>query len=509
MDGDVDLFHIHHKIYRTHEINTVAAVLSVILSLSVAVYKRTILSYVPVPSMLSTPVRETVFIHVIAFTCAHVIAVLYKFIIIIYKVSKYRSLTKTALKQEEGPPQKILIIYASVGSGHKRAAQAIQEALSSELGTTTSGVEIRMLDIVDTQEWFLKTIYKELFMTLVGKDWGQAFIGLMFEKSNASAPGIDIQHSGYLQTLLEESFSLSFVEYLFDYKPDVIINTHFLGLKIVSHLRSKLALFQIPQVTAVTDFDVHAYWALGQCEQFFVARDECRHALCQMGIDAKKVQILGMPIVRAFKNIRPKAKCVKDLGLNPRLPIILLMSGGDDIFETYDNLLRMKTGCQIAVICGRQDDIRAELRKVEVPNQHKVKLEGFTTVMHEYLQCADIIITKPGGLTTAESLATGTAIAVFHSLPGQELRNADMILEEGVGFKISDSRMLAYKIEKVIKNKRYLSDMKKKALKIGSTDAAEKIAKYILSGKYRENIPVTGGKNGNTMANGKPKKKWE
>ena len=83
--------------------------------------------------MLSTPVQQTIFIHVIAFACAHVIAVLYKFMIIIYKVSKYRSLTKTALKHDEGAPQKILIIYASVGSGHKRAAQAIQEALLSEL----------------------------------------------------------------------------------------------------------------------------------------------------------------------------------------------------------------------------------------------------------------------------------------------------------------------------------------------------------------------------------------
>ena len=169
----------------------------------------------------------------------------------------------------------------------------------------------------------------------------------------------------------------------------------------------------------------------------------------------------------------------------------------------------MNTGCQIAVICGRQDDIRAELEKVKVPDQHKVKLEGFTTVMHEYLQCADIIITKPGGLTTAESLATGTAIAVFHSLPGQELRNADMILEEGAGFKVSDSRMLAYKIEKVIKNKQKLLNMKKKALKIGSTDAAEKIAKYILSGKYRENVSAIGGKNASTMAKEKTKEKRE
>jgi processive 1,2-diacylglycerol beta-glucosyltransferase len=91
---------------------------------------------------------------------------------------------------------------------------------------------------------------------------------------------------------------------------------------------------------------------------------------------------------------------------------------------------------------------------------------------------------QPGGLTTAESLASGCAIAVYHSLPGQEMRNADMILEEGAGFKISDSRMLGYKIQKVLRDRKKLAAMQKNAKRIGTTDAAEKIAKYVLAAEY-------------------------
>ena len=91
---------------------------------------------------------------------------------------------------------------------------------------------------------------------------------------------------------------------------------------------------------------------------------------------------------------------------------------------------------------------------------------------------------KPGGLTTAESLATGTAMAIYHSLPGQEMRNADMILEEGAGFKISDSKMLAYKIEKIIQDKNGLNKMKENAKRIGSTTAANVVAEFVFQGVY-------------------------
>ena len=129
--------------------------------------------------------------------------------------------------------------------------------------------------------------------------------------------------------------------------------------------------------------------------------------------------------------------------------------------------------------------LKAKLEAVAVPSRHKCKLEGFTRKMHYYLQCADVIITKPGGLTTAESLATGTAMAIYNSLPGQEQRNADMILEGGAGFKISDSRMLAYKMNRVLKDAPLLKRMQGNAKRLGSVGAADQVAAFVKKGSFR------------------------
>ena len=413
IDGSINILQLHHRLYKTHQLNTVAALLSFLFTVVAGIVKNThptILTYIADEEAkpylfiwkdsLSIKSHQTIFLHIVFYLLGHVVAVLYKLIIVAFKAYKYRQLTKVGLNKCTGQPKRILIIHASVGSGHKRAAQAIEEAIKERI--INSGGEIasdndndnnndekngktvvKVLDIIDTQEWFLRTVYKKGFMTLVGEDWGQAFIGLMFDRSNQQAPGLDVGEHGFFQTVLEEAFSLSFVEYLFNFKPDIIINTHFLGLKIISHLRQKLPAFNVPQVTAVTDFDVHAYWACQPCEQFFVARDECRHALQEMGISNDLIQITGMPIVQAFSNVRSKQKCLKDLQLDGKLPIILLMAGGDDIFETYNALLEMTTSVQIALVCGRHEDLRDQLLAINVPIRHKVKIEGFTRVMRK------------------------------------------------------------------------------------------------------------------------------
>ena len=496
--GNVNLLHIHHQVHRTHQISTVACVLRNIFTILSAYYAAPILIVCGHWSWITEPWKR-VALHVAAVLLAQTCAVGYKVCVILYKVWRYRTLTKKGLTGENRKnglaPRRILIAHASVGSGHKRAAQAIREALEAAYTASSGNAKgrgqnfvkpiIKTLDVVDSMEWFLKAVYKDGFMTLVTKDWGSAFVGLMFDKSNRNAPGLTIGSTGFVQTMLEESFMLSFVETIFNFKPDIIVNTHFLPLKVLSHMRKSIPAFDVPQVTVVTDYDVHAYWAVMPCERFFVARDECQHALTTFGISSDIISVTGMPVVRDFTHGLPtREECLAELGLDGSRPVVLMMAGGSDVFDTYEALLSLRTPIQIALVCGRYADKKARLEKLPVPARHKCKIEGFTRKMHYYLQCADIIITKPGGLTTAESLATGTAIAVYHSLPGQEQRNADMILEAGAGFKIQESRMLAYKLEKVLKDRPLLERMKSNAERLGCISAADRVAEYVLRGRF-------------------------
>jgi len=499
--GEVNFFHIHDQVHRTHSVKTVAAVLQLLFTALTAYYHDDLLIFSQSKfGYPNTPKSDgnyyfylrqnTIILHFVAWLSAHGMAFTYKVLVLLYKVYRYRSLTKYGLTGENRKmgttPKRILIVHASVGSGHKRAAQAVRESLKAKYEKEKVECIIETIDVVDTMQWFLKAVYKDGFMTLVTKDWGAAFIGLMFDMSNRSAPGVKgFGSTGFIQTLTEEMFLLSFVEAVFNFKPDVIVNTHFLPTKVLSHMRLTIKAFEIPHVTVVTDYDVHAYWGVNPCEQFFVARDECRHMLESFGVPKANITITGMPVVRDFShNLPTREECLNELKLDGSVPVILLMAGGDDIKETFTQLLSMKTPIQIALVCGRYEKKKKMLEKVIVPKHHKVKIEGFTKLMHYYLQAADIIITKPGGLTTAESLATGTCMAIFHSLPGQEMRNADMILEEGAGFKISDTKMLSYKIEKVISNKALLEKMKTNAKRIGNTTAASVVADFVFKGMY-------------------------
>ena len=269
--GHVNLLHLHHETFRTHKLNTVAAGLSLLLTVAAAGANAQLLDMFQRSARLGGRGRlprglllrmddadgvpgpwDALILHAAAYLLAHLLAVAYKVCVILYKVRRYRMLTAKGLTGEGraagARPRRILIIHASVGSGHKRAAQALCEAMEAQLeaegkqadGTHAPPPVIETLDIIDTQEWFLRTVYKKGFMTLVTKDWGAAFIGLMFDKSNTTSPGIRIGQQGFVQTLLEEAFMLTFVEYVFKFAPDVIVNTHFLPLKIVAHMREPL-----------------------------------------------------------------------------------------------------------------------------------------------------------------------------------------------------------------------------------------------------------------------------
>lgn len=148
--------------------------------------------------------------------------------------------------------KKILIVHASVGAGHKRCAEALEAALK-ELG---SPVIIKTIDILDYSAKGFALMYKEMYLQLVQKLWGQYLVGYFYEHSNHSVAVSKLKQK--LKLNVEKSFFLSFLELIYDFNPDIVVNTHFLAAEIIADLRKKEHVF-IPQVTVVTDFDAHFF----------------------------------------------------------------------------------------------------------------------------------------------------------------------------------------------------------------------------------------------------------
>jgi len=214
-----------------------------------------------------------------------------------------------------------------------------------------------------------------------------------------------------------------------------------------------------------------------------MGREEGKIALQHHGVPGDLVHVTGIPCRRAFyTETLSKKECAQTLGLQGRndKPVILICSSGGNVVDIYKSALAVTAPIEIVVITGRQADVRAELAKVDVPERHSVKLEGFTDLMHQYMRAADIIITKPGGLTTAESLAMGLAMVIVNPYPGQEVRNADMLLEAGAGIKVNDAYMLTYKLDKLVRDRDQLQKMQRASMTIGTPYAAVEICSKIL-----------------------------
>ena len=417
-----------------------------------------------------------------AYMFANLLSWIAKYILLLIQVVRYGF----SVKRADGPtfndpPERVLIVHGSVGAGHKRAAQALSEAFQEKYPE----VQLEVIDVVDFAGSLFNTIYKKGYLSLSEKNWGSHLVGWAFDAGNNKRPG-------WAKRLVQEAFLLDFIRYIYKFQPDVIVNTHFLSTEIVAGLRRR-KLLHIPQVTVVTDYDAHAYWANWPCERFFVGQEGAIGNLCHVNpkIMEDDVMVTGIPCVPAFTSLPTKSKCIKNLGLagDKGRPIVLICASGakyngrPSVFTLYEQALSCEEKLEIVVITGRQKDLRAELDEVDVPSRHKVKLEGFTRVMHEYMQAADLIVTKPGGLTTAESLATGTAMCIVNPYPGQEMRNTDNLLENGIAIKVNDLYLLGGKLQALLRDGR-LAKMQKRSKEYGNSEACFEIVDAIAAGDY-------------------------
>jgi len=438
------------------------------------------------PPLLTLVVPKMLVANALAIAVATVAIWVGKYLILMVNVGRYLLTVRQAQAEGEhtfnSPPQRILIVHGSVGAGHKRAAQAIAETFALE----HPQIKVEVIDIVDFAGETFNQIYKKGYLSLAEKTWGSHLVGYVFDNTNKKKPGT-------MSRLFQESFLLDFINHIFTFKPDVIVNTHFLSTEIVAGLRRR-KLLRVPQVTVVTDYDAHAFWANHPCETFFVGQEGAVANLTHVNpmIEEERVIVSGIPCVPAFSKCPAKRTCVKNLGLvgEKGRPVVIITASGavyegrPSIFTIYEQALSCETGIEIVVITGRQKDLREQLSKIPVPERHFVKLEGFTKVMHEYMAAADVIVTKPGGLTTAESLATGLAMVIVNPYPGQEMRNTDNLLENGIAVKANDLYLLGSKLNSIVSDPSRLKRMQRQSKSYGDSGACFTIAEHIASGEY-------------------------
>jgi processive 1,2-diacylglycerol beta-glucosyltransferase len=341
---------------------------------------------------------------------------------------------------------RILVLSASVGAGHLRAAEAVHTALKQ----THPDADVRNLDVLEMTNRLFRHMYGKFYLDLVNK--APHALGYFYDLLDQ--PRSPMKRTDKLRLYFEKLNLRPFMKFLKSAPWDLVINTHFLPAEIIGSLRSRGEL-DVPQATVTTDFETHRLWVNEPCERFFTATEEGALYLHHFGVPRKDIFATGIPIHPVFSEPKDRAACIKRHGLADDRPVVLQLSGGfgvGPIEKIFHAILGVEKPIQLVTITGRNEKLRDQLAKAKVPSRHKVKVMGFTKEIDEWMQAADLVVSKPGGLTTSEVLARGAIMVIVNPIPGQESRNSDYLLENGAAIKANNVATLGFKIDALLRD---------------------------------------------------------
>jgi len=374
--------------------------------------------------------------------------------------------------------KRILVLSASAGAGHVRAAQAIESAFAEIGAETGARREVHHFDILNYTNKLFRHLYSKAYIDLVNKM--PEVPGWFYDK-------LDKPWQNERRRLaLDKLNTRPLVKLLREHQPDLIVCTHFLPAEIVSWLKAKEKLSS-RQVIIVTDFDVHAMWLVHHYERYFVALEEARVYLEALGIPPEKIIVSGIPIDPVFGRHKDKQEMRAKHGLAPDRTTILLSAGGfgvGSVDALIAALMHLQHRAQIVAICGRNEELRQRLSRqaarLKPDAPVLVKPFGYTKEMDELMTASDIVLGKPGGLTTCEALAKGLAFVIVNPIPGQEERNSDHLLEAGVGIRSNNLPTLAYKLDRLLADPARVATMQANSRRMGRPNAAKEIVQQLI-----------------------------
>lgn len=314
--------------------------------------------------------------------------------------------------------------------------------------------------IVDTFQYINSVLHKVVVgsymetLRFTPKVWGY-----LYDQAEDGLALVD------LGQILYKLLSPKLKHLLDDFQPDLIVTTHAFPTGMLSVLKEK-GLLKVPLVAVITDFHVHPFWIRPGVDLFFIPVEDLSYPLIQAGIGPERIRAVGIPIRSQFNRTIEPQKAKKKLGLGP-LPTILIMGGGLGMgrLELIAKEILQAEEFQVIVITGKNKRLHTTLSSLNNP---RLKLLGYVDNIAEVMAAADLIISKPGGVTTAEVLAMKKPLIIYSSLPGQEDRNTYYLLNKGAAIKVRTLEQLIPEISSLWQNKLRLKQMQEMAEHLGS-----------------------------------------
>ncbi|OQB11274.1 MAG: Processive diacylglycerol beta-glucosyltransferase [Candidatus Omnitrophica bacterium ADurb.Bin205] len=316
---------------------------------------------------------------------------------------------------------RVLIVYASAGVGHRRAAEAVYEYLKAN----RPDLSLKIVDVLDRTNALFRFDYTVGYSFLVKYAvslWRFAFWLTEFKVFRfISSP---------IATFVNNINSLNFIRYLIRKNPDYIISTHFLPADIAALLKRNKKI-KSKLITIITDFGVHPYWVAEGTDLYIAASEFTRERLLKEGVASDRIKVFGLPFHQKFLKEFDRKALAEKIGINPGKFTVMLMTGsfGSGPLKKIARMLSFKA--QVLVVCANNNKLRKRLLKLNMPN---VKVFGFIDNTEELMAVSDCIVTKAGGSTIAEVINMDLVPIFISVIPGQESDNVEALNRMGVGF---------------------------------------------------------------------------
>ncbi len=367
----------------------------------------------------------------------------------------------------------VLIVSASTGGGHMRAAEGIEKTFHERY----PHIKVTNIDMMQYVTWLFRKLYVDAYLDMM--QHRRMLFEILYDISDRDPETDPVRRFRlWLQRQNAKRARRTFLQM----KPDHVILTHFTPAEMLD--RARRAGEPVPPTSVVvTDFDVHWLWIQRTLDEFFVADEDAAIRLKKQGIAADRVHVTGIPVCPVFSRPYDTTALRQELGLDPAKPVVLLMAGGFGVAKIDDTaraLLRHTAGLQLIGIAGRNQALLASIETVAKEFPGRFVPVGFTKEVEKFMAASDLVISKPGGLTTSECLALGKPMIVVDPIPGQEDRNATYLLENGAGVLAYDQLGIIYKLDRIMSTPGRLAAMQQAAQRIGTPNAGFDVVDTIM-----------------------------
>ena len=370
----------------------------------------------------------------------------------------------------------ILIFYASYGGGHLNAAKSINEYLQKNYNDLH-------VELIDCMKYINKTIEKvttKAYTEMAKKApwaWGRIY-------SDAQKGPL-----AHITSRSNKFMAIKLLKLLREKQPDLIISTHPFGSQMCSYLKRK-GKIHAKIATIMTDFAPHDQWLVGSdfTDYYFVAHDNMKKYLMDKGISSKNIFVTGIPLSNRFLKSYDKKEILKELNLEIDKKTILFFGGGEfglgktRTIEIFENFVKYCTDMQIIAIAGKNEKMKHAFDNIvsKYNRKNNIVVFEYTSQVPEFMSISDLVVTKPGGLTTTESLASELPMVIINPIPGQEEENAKFLVENDIAIWIKKEDNVQEVLENLFLNPETLENMKQNTKKLAKLHSTQEICEILL-----------------------------